>query len=128
MPRHRFCVCGLLAIAGLTVCCPSDRAVTSAESPTITLTQAQTDEAIRELVHRGAVIKRFEVREAETAGLLVRLKAEHLNADGRVDSRMIDQLARLSELALELRGLPLSDDSLKALLERTKPIGLDVSG
>src|SRR5437899_813842 len=96
MSRRGFCVRGLLAIAGLTVCFPSDRAVTSAESPTtrtsaritvvartwstfltclarwnraplisaptITITQAQADEAIRELVHRGAVIKRFEVR------------------------------------------------------------------
>lgn len=86
------------------------------------------NEAIRELIQRGAVIKRFEVREAETAGLLVRLKREHLTADGQVDSTIINWLARLPALALELRSLPLSDEGLKQLLEQIKPIGLDISG
>ncbi len=95
---------------------------------TIPLKATDEDEAIRELVQRGAVVKRFEVREAETAGLLVRLKREHLTADGHVDSTMINWLARLPALALELRGLPLSDEGLKQLLEQIKPIGLDVSG
>lgn len=91
-------------------------------------TQSQTDVAIGELVGRGAIIKRFEVREAETIGLLVRLKAVHLDVTGRVDTHVIDQLAKIPDLALELRSLPLSDDGLKELLKRIEPIGLDLSG
>jgi hypothetical protein len=83
---------------------------------------------IRELVQRGAVIKRFEVREAETAGLLVRLKREHLTADGHVSPTIVGWLARLQTPALELRGLPLSDEGLMNLLKRIEPIGLDLSG
>lgn len=87
-----------------------------------------TDVAIRELVGRGAIIKRFEAREAETVGLLVRLKALHLDAMGRVDPMVIDQLVKIPDLALELRSLPLSDDGLRLLLNRINPIGLDLSG
>ena len=110
---NKFCIAALL-IVGLASCLNAD--------------QPQTDDAIRELVGRGAVIKRFEVREAETVGLLVRLKAGHLDADGRVDPTIVEQLSRLPGLALELRSLPLSDDGLKNLLARMQPIGLDLSG
>ena len=108
-----FCIAVLL-IVGLTSWLNAD--------------QQQTADAIRELVGRGAIIKRFEVREAETSGLLVRLKAEHLDVLGRVDPTIIEQLSRLPDLALEIRSLPLSDDGLKKLLERTQLIGLDLSG
>ena len=104
----------VLLLPGLTLCLRAD--------------QTSTDEAIRELVGRGAIIKRFEVREAETSGQLVRLKAGHLDAGGRVDPAIVEQIAKISDLALELRSLPLSDDGFKALLERTQPIGLDISG
>lgn len=87
-----------------------------------------TDDAIRELVGRGAIIKRFEARDAETVGLLVRLKAIHLDAMGRVDPAVIDQLVKIPDLALELRSLPLSDEGLKLLFNRINPIGLDLSG
>ncbi len=109
----KFCFAALL-IVGLASCLNAD--------------QPQADDAIRELVGRGAIIKRFEVREAETVGLLVRLKAGHLDTDGRVDPKIVEQLSRLSDLALELRSLPLSDEGLKNLLARTQPIGLDLSG
>ncbi len=88
----------------------------------------RADAAIRELVRRGAVVKRFTVLESETEGLLVRLKAEHLDRDGLIDSDILSALQLLSELALELRGLPFSDNGLKSLLVKVKPVGLDVSG
>ncbi len=88
----------------------------------------RTDAAIRELVRQGAVVKRFTVLESETEGLLVRLKAEHLDRDGVIDSDILSALQLLSELALELRGLPFSDNGLKSLLAKVKPVGLDVSG
>lgn len=88
----------------------------------------QTDASIRELVRRGAVVKRFIVLESETAGLLVRLKAEHLDHAGKVDSGVLLALRPLRELSLELRGLPLSDDGLKLLLAKVSLVGLDVSG
>lgn len=88
----------------------------------------QTDAAIRELVRRGAVVKRFAVLESETSGLLVRLKSEHLDRDGKIDSDVLATLVSLRELTLELRGLPLSDKGLKSLLAKVKLVGLDVSG
>ncbi len=105
-----------LLIVGLTFCLKAEQ------------TNPHIDDAIHELVGRGAIIKRFEVREAETVGLLVRLKAGHLDATGRVDPNVIDQLAKIPDLALELRSLPLSDEGLKVLLKQTDPIGLDLSG
>ncbi|MFM9960987.1 MAG: hypothetical protein ACKV2Q_07160 [Planctomycetaceae bacterium] len=88
----------------------------------------RTNSAIRELVRCGAVVKRFTVLESETAGLLVRLKAEHLDCDGAIDSDVLTTLRPLRELSLELRGLPLSDEGLKRLLETVPLVGLDVSG
>lgn len=84
--------------------------------------------AIRELVRRGAVVKRFTVIEANTAGLLVRLKSEHLDQLGQIRPEILTDLSSLNDLALELRGQPLSDAGLKLLLKRLKLIGLDVSG
>ncbi len=88
----------------------------------------RTDAAIRELVRRGAVVKRFTVLESETGGLLVRLKAEHLDREGKIDSDVVAALRSLRELSLELRSLPLSDDGLKSLLAKLSLVGLDVSG
>ncbi len=88
----------------------------------------RTDAVIRELVRRGAVVKRFTVLESETGGLLVRLKAEHLDLEGKIDSGILMALRSLRELSLELRGLPLSDDGLKSLLAKVSLVGLDVSG
>ena len=88
----------------------------------------QTVAAIRELVRRGAVVKRFTVLESETHGLLVRLKSVHLDRDGKIDSDILASLAPLRELTLELRGVPLSDEGLKSLLAKAKLVGLDVSG
>ncbi|MBC7820438.1 MAG: hypothetical protein IAG10_26435 [Planctomycetaceae bacterium] len=86
------------------------------------------DASIRELVRRGAVVKRFTVLESETEGLLVRLKAEHLDREGMIDSGVLLALRPLRELSLELRGLPLSDNGLKRLLVKVSLVGLDVSG
>lgn len=88
----------------------------------------KTAAAIRELVCRGAVVKRFAVVESDTAGLLVRLKAEHLDQLGQIQNEILAELSSLNDLALELRGLPLSDAGLKSLLTKVKLIGLDVSG
>ncbi len=88
----------------------------------------RTEAAIRELVRRGAVVKRFTVLESETEGLLVRLKVEHLNREGKIDSDIITALRSLRELSLELRSLPLSDDGLKSLMANVPLVGLDVSG
>lgn len=88
----------------------------------------RTDAAIRELVRRGAVVKRFAVLESETSGLLVRLKSEHLDQDGKINSDILTTLVPLKELTVELRGLPLSDDGLKSLLAKVRLVGLDVSG
>lgn len=88
----------------------------------------KTDAAIRELVRHGAVVKRFTVLESETNGLLVRLKSVHLGRDGKIDPDILATLVPLKELTVELRGLPLSDDGLKALLTNVKLVGLDVSG
>ena len=100
----------------------------AAEESTRPPDDPRTDAAIRELVRRGAVVKRFTVLESETGGLLVRLKAEHLNHEGRIDSGVVMALRSLRELSLELRGLPLSDDGLKSLLANVSLVGLDVSG
>lgn len=88
----------------------------------------RTAAAIRELVRRGAVVKQFTVLESETAGLLVRLKAEHLDRKGIIDTDILTALHSLRELSLELRGLPLSDAGLKSLLANGSLVGLDVSG
>lgn len=88
----------------------------------------RTGAAIRELVRRGAVVKRFAVRETDSAGLLVRLKSEHLDQHGQVSDDILAELSSLNDLALELRGLPLSDVGLKSLLAKVKVIGLDISG
>lgn len=87
-----------------------------------------TEAAIEELVRAGAVVKRFEVRETETAGLLVRLKAHHLDDLGRIDPQILRTLRRLPQLTVELRGIPLSDDGLSQLVALTSLLGLDVSG
>ena len=88
----------------------------------------RTVAAIRELVRRGAVVKRFTVLESETNGLLVRLKPEHLDREGKIDSIILATLEPLKELTVELRGVPLSDEGLKSLMARVKLVGLDVSG
>lgn len=88
----------------------------------------RTAAAIRELVRQGAVVKRFAVIEANTAGLLVRLKSEHLDQLGQIRPEILTELSSLDDLALELRGQPLSDTGLKLLLKKLKLIGLDVSG
>lgn len=88
----------------------------------------RTDAAIRELVRRGAVVKRFTVLESETKGLLVRLKSVHLDRNGKIDSDILTTLASLQELTLELRSLPLNDEGLKSLLAKVKLVGLDISG
>lgn len=88
----------------------------------------RTGASIRELVRHGAVVKRFTVLESETNGLLVRLKPEHLDRSGKINSDILTSLAPLKELTLELRGVPLSDDGLKALLAKVRLAGLDVSG
>ncbi len=110
-------------------------AATILKPPLVAATEAdrlkddpQTDASIRELVRCGAVVKRFTVLESETEGLLVRLKAEHLDREGLVDSGVLLALRPLRELSLELRGLPLSDDGLKSLLAKVSLVGLDVSG
>ena len=112
-----------LAILGVMLCWP-----VAAEESTRPPDDPRTDAAIRELVRRGAVVKRFTVLESETGGLLVRLKAEHLNREGRIDSDVVKALRSLRELSLELRGLPLSDEGLKSLLANVSRVGLDVSG
>ena len=78
----------------------------------------QSAAAIRELVRRGAVVKKFAVIESETQGLLVRLKAEHIDRNGKIDADILATLQPLKELSLELRGLPLSDAGLKSLLAK----------
>ena len=88
----------------------------------------KTAAAIRELVRLGAVVKRFAVVESDTIGLLVRLKSEHLDQHGQIRHEILTELSVLNDLALELRGLPLSDAGLKRLLKNVKLIGLDVSG
>lgn len=100
----------------------------TAEDPARRPNNLRTDAAIRKLVQRGAVVKRFAVRESETEGLLVRLKAEHLDQKGIVEPDILSALQPLSELALELRSLPLSDEGLRSLFASVKPVGLDVSG
>lgn len=89
---------------------------------------SQAEASIRELVRRGAVVKRFSVRESGTQGLLVRLKAEHLDARGTIEWRLLGQLQTISDLSLELRGLRFSDEGLKSLMSNVSPIGLDLSG
>ena len=88
----------------------------------------QSAAAIRELVRRGAVVKKFAVIESETQGLLVRLKAEHIDRNGKIDADILATLQPLKELSLELRSLPLSDTGLKSLLAKVTLVGLDVSG
>lgn len=100
----------------------------AAEDPARPPDDPRTEAAIRELVRRGAVVKRFTVLESETVGLLVRLKSEHLDHEGKIDSDVVMALRSLHELSLELRSLPLSDDGLKSLLANLSLVGLDVSG
>ena len=56
--------------------------------------------AIRELVRLGAVVKRFAVTESDTAGLLVRLKSEHLDQHGQIITEILTELSSLKDLAL----------------------------
>lgn len=87
-----------------------------------------TDAAIRELVRRGAVVKRFAVIESETEGLLVRLKAVHLDRGGKIAPEILSALQPLKDLTLELRSVPLTDEGLKSLIKSAKLTGLDISG
>lgn len=84
--------------------------------------------SIRELVRRGAVVKKFKVAESETQGLLVRLKPPHLDRNGRINPDILAALMPMPELTLELRSLPLSDEGLKSLLAKVTLAGLDLSG
>lgn len=111
-------VCGLVVSAVAT----ADERVGYVED------DSRTAESIRELVRRGAVVKRFAVAESQTSGVLVRLKTEHLDRDGRIESEVLATLAPLCELMLELRGVPLSDAGMKSLLSNVRLVGLDVSG
>lgn len=88
----------------------------------------RTDAAIRELVRRGVVVKRFAVVESETEGLLVRLKTKHVDRAGKIDLAILSALQPLKELTLELRNVPLTDEGLKSLLTSVRLTGLDVSG
>jgi hypothetical protein len=119
--RFAMIVCGFVALIGIGV-------VLAEENGSTSLGTDRAECAIRELVRRGAVVKRFEVREVESSGLLVRLKEQHLEADGRVSQDIVAWLSMLPCLAVELRSLPLRDDGLQALWAATRPIGLDVSG
>ena len=112
-----------LAILGVMLC-----SAVAAEEAAPPPDDPRTDTAIRKLVRRGAVVKRFTVLESETVGLLVRLKLEHLDRDGKIDLDVVAALRSLRELSLELRGLPLSDEGLKSLLANVSLVGLDVSG
>ncbi len=119
--RFATIVCRLVTLIGIGVILAEENASKSSETDC-------AERAIRELVRRGAVVKRFEVREIESSGLLVRLKEQHLEADGRVSQDIVAWLSMLPSLAVELRSLPLRDDGLQALWAATRPIGLDVSG
>lgn len=88
----------------------------------------RAERAIGELVQRGAIIKRFEVRHIETAGQLVRLKAQHLDEQGCVTSEVLQWLSQIPEPSLEFRNVPIGDEGVAMLLQQVKPIGLDVSG
>jgi Leucine-rich repeat (LRR) protein len=110
-------------VLGVLLCSTvvAEEAVRSPDDP-------RTDAAIRELVRQGAVVKRFNVLESETEGLLVRLKAEHLDREGSIAPDIVSTLRPLPELSLELRGIPFSDVGLKSLLKSVSLVGLDVSG
>lgn len=103
-------------------------AADSDERPPKDEASSQVEEAIRELVTHGAIVKRFEVRETKSSGLLVRLKPIHVDSQGRIASDLLQPLRRMTPLSLELRGSPLSDKGLKSLVENTTLIGLDLSG
>ena len=62
----------ILGVSTATTAIANDRPHQSKEDPRI-------DASIRELVRRGAVVKKFTVAESETQGLLVRLKPPHLD-------------------------------------------------
>jgi hypothetical protein len=98
------------------------------ERPSMDEASLQVEEAIRGLVALGAVVKRFEVRETRSSGLLVRLKPIHVDSQGRIASDLLPHLRRIRPLSVELRGLPLSDEGLKSLVENSALIGLDLSG
>ena len=89
---------------------------------------AASDQAVVKLVQLGTVVKRFDVREIQTSGLLIRLKPDHLDGEGRIDSAVLGELSRVIDPAIEFRGPALSDEGLKQLLENVSPIGLDLSG
>lgn len=112
----------LTVILGVAASAVADEAIRRVED------DPRTDAAIRDLVRHGAVVKRFTVLESETNGLLVRLKSEHLDQEGKIDPDILTTLVPLKELTVELRGLPLSDDGLKSLLAKVRLVGLDVSG
>ncbi len=119
--RFVMIVCGYVASIGIGVVLAEENDSTSSRTEC-------AERAIRELVRRGAVVKRFEVREVESSGLLVRLKEQHLEPDGRVSQDILAWLSMLPCLAVELRSLPLRDEGLQTLWAATRPIGLDVSG
>jgi hypothetical protein len=98
------------------------------QHPGSTADDPRTEANIRELVRRGAVVKRFAVLESETVGLLVRLKPDHLSRSGTINPEIVRFLRPLPELTVELRGLSLSDDGLNELLDSVPLAGLDVSG
>lgn len=117
----RIFLTAILGMAAPVVAVTDDAVRRSKDDP-------RSDAAIRELVRRGAVVKRFTVLESDTNGLLVRLKSEHLDRKGKIDSEMLATLSPLKELTIELRSLPLSDEGLKSLMAKVKLVGLDVSG
>jgi hypothetical protein len=114
-------MCRFVALIGIGVVLAEENGSTSPRTD-------RAEQAIRELVRRGAVVKRFEVREVESSGLLVRLKEQHLDPGGRVYRDILEWLSMVPSLAVELRSLPLKNDGLQELLAATSPIGLDVSG
>ena len=117
--RFAMNLCGFVALIGLGVVVAEENGSTSSGTD-------RAERAIRELVRRGAVVKRFEVREVESSGLLVRLKEQHLEMDGGVSQDIVAWLSMVPCLAVELRSLPLRDDGLQELWTATRPIGLDV--
>lgn len=114
MPCHRVRLAVGLGMIALTVAMADDI--------------SQSDVAIRELIRQGAVVKRFAVVESETSGLLVRLKSEHMDRQGKINSDILRCLGQLDELVVELRGLPFSDEGLKSLMDSVRLVGMDVSG
>lgn len=120
--RTRWMLLALILVANTSLTITADEGTRRPDD------DLRIDASIRELVRRGAVVKKFTVAESETQDLLVRLKPPHVDRIGRIDPDILAALRPLPELTLELRGLPLSDEGLKSLLAQVTLAGLDLSG